>query len=424
MGKYSLFYNQKGAIDLASIMTGVIVTGLIGGVISATVFAVIPWSQDHAAKSQLQQIVAAQSAYRGMSGEPSLPAGYPAKSYADSSHLAGTGLLAEGDNYCTVRINDTGYIGVAVSKTTRIYSVTDENTAPKAITEAEVPEGCSLPVLVKSPDPNPSPTLPTPTPTPTTPSPTPTPSPSQPVDEFPKLTQLTYRCDARTNVRVPITNGQGTATWSDGTTATYSGQNTSISKTLNAGVTYIVKFEGTFTRLGNGYIMPGAACLRSLDHWGTQTGVKDASYGFYGSTNLTDVPATIPSTITNMSAMFMEAYSFNDPDIGEWDVSNVTDMSYMFQTTNLFNAPLNNWNVSKVIYMDYMFHESVEFNQPLDKWNVSKVRTMYKMFYLNQAYSHPLNSWNTAALTDGADFTDGPLPDEYFPAGATRATGY
>jgi hypothetical protein len=60
------FTNEEGAIDLASIMVGIIVIGLIGGVIAATVFAVIPWAQDNAAKQQLDAVVTAQSAKAGM----------------------------------------------------------------------------------------------------------------------------------------------------------------------------------------------------------------------------------------------------------------------------------------------------------------------------------------------------------------------
>lgn len=63
------FTNEQGAIDLASIMVGIIVIGLIGGVIAATVFAVIPWAQDNAAKQQLDSVAAAQSAYVGLSAD-------------------------------------------------------------------------------------------------------------------------------------------------------------------------------------------------------------------------------------------------------------------------------------------------------------------------------------------------------------------
>ena len=63
------FKNEAGAIDLASIMVGIIVIGLIGGVIAATVFAVIPWAQDNAAKQQLGSVAAAQASYIGLSSD-------------------------------------------------------------------------------------------------------------------------------------------------------------------------------------------------------------------------------------------------------------------------------------------------------------------------------------------------------------------
>jgi type II secretory pathway pseudopilin PulG len=56
----------NGAIDLASIMVGVIVIGIIAGVIAATVFAVIPWAQDNAAKQSLDAVKTAQDAYIGL----------------------------------------------------------------------------------------------------------------------------------------------------------------------------------------------------------------------------------------------------------------------------------------------------------------------------------------------------------------------
>ena len=44
--------------------------------------------------------------------------------------------------------------------------------------------------------------------------------------------------------------------------------------------------------------------------------------------------------------MFNEA-SFNQP-IDNWDVSNVTQMSGMFNGATAFNQPLNSWNTSNV----------------------------------------------------------------------------
>ena len=51
--------------------------------------------------------------------------------------------------------------------------------------------------------------------------------------------------------------------------------------------------------------------------------------------------------------MFYYATNFNRP-LGNWDVSNVIDMSLMFIKTN-FNQNINSWNTSKVQTTEEMF---------------------------------------------------------------------
>lgn len=58
--------SSKAAIDLASIMVGVVVLTVIAGVIAATVFAVIPWVENENAKQQVQAVNTAQAAYAGI----------------------------------------------------------------------------------------------------------------------------------------------------------------------------------------------------------------------------------------------------------------------------------------------------------------------------------------------------------------------
>jgi surface protein len=48
-----------------------------------------------------------------------------------------------------------------------------------------------------------------------------------------------------------------------------------------------------------------------------------------------------------MRRMFDYAKAFNQ-DIGNWNVSNVTDMRSMFKGAKAFNQDLNSWDVSKV----------------------------------------------------------------------------
>ena len=88
------------------------------------------------------------------------------------------------------------------------------------------------------------------------------------------------------------------------------------------------------------------------------------------------------SSVTNMSYMFCGCKKLKSVvDISKWDVSNVTNMEFMFNSCNNFNQDLSGWNVSKVIYMGGMFYDCKSFNQDISKWNVSNVRHNLSMFY-------------------------------------------
>ena len=86
--------------------------------------------------------------------------------------------------------------------------------------------------------------------------------------------------------------------------------------------------------------------------------------------------------------------------IENWNVSNVTNMNYMFNNCYNFNKDLSKWNVSNVQDMDYMFNNCIKFNQDLSKWNVSKVQTMSRMFYDCIKFNQNLSKWNISNDTN------------------------
>ena len=104
------------------------------------------------------------------------------------------------------------------------------------------------------------------------------------------------------------------------------------------------------------------------------------------------------SQVTDMSNMFNCAILFNQP-LNNWDVSKVTDMRGMFLRAKNFNQPLDNWNVSNVTNMRCMFYDTY-FNQPLNNWDVSNVTDMDYMFYCATKFNQPLNNWDVSSVTE------------------------
>lgn len=93
------------------------------------------------------------------------------------------------------------------------------------------------------------------------------------------------------------------------------------------------------------------------------------------------------SEVTDMSDLFNcedylgSKYRDLNPDISHWDVSNVVNMSCMFYNCQKFNQDITQWKVDKVKYTDNMFWNCKNFNQDLSDWNVRNVNIMYGMFW-------------------------------------------
>lgn len=118
----------------------------------------------------------------------------------------------------------------------------------------------------------------------------------------------------------------------------------------------------------------------------------------YGTINLWNV-----SRITDMSYLFLDFVDTNRDDeidwsklnINSWDVSNVTNMVGMFNKLAKFNSPLDGWDVSNVKNMSSMFCGCTEFNQPLEDWNLLSIENMSGMFLDAKKFNCPLNGWQS-----------------------------
>lgn len=131
----------------------------------------------------------------------------------------------------------------------------------------------------------------------------------------------------------------------------------------------------------------------------------------YGDISIWDV-----SNVTNMGWLFQGQYSNRlSPkwDISKWDVSNVTNMRSMFNGARSFNGDISRWNVSNVTDMSYMFAGTVSFNVNINTkivtledgttytaWDVSNVRNMNGMFRGATLFNMDISKWDVSNVRD------------------------
>lgn len=135
----------------------------------------------------------------------------------------------------------------------------------------------------------------------------------------------------------------------------------------------------------------------------------------YGvDSNIIDV-----SNTTNMSFMFANCRTLASVDLSSWDTSNVTNMSYMFNNSlALSSLDLSGWDTSKVTNMSAMFESCKALTKIYvsDLWSTASVTNSEYMFYgcskLSGAISY--NSSKTDATY--ANYTTGYLTKKVAPA--------
>ena len=146
------------------------------------------------------------------------------------------------------------------------------------------------------------------------------------------------------------------------------------------------------------------------------TGMFDAS--FIGETifnqNLTSWDV---SSCTNFSNMF-QLTNFAG-DVSEWKINTTSPvaMGRIFNACPLFNSDISTkvvnpglpnqytaWDVSQVTAMNEMFQSSPVFNQPIGNWDTGNVTTMSEMFKNTAVFNQDISGWSIASLVNAQAF--------------------
>ena len=188
--------------------------------------------------------------------------------------------------------------------------------------------------------------------------------------------------------------------WGDGSSTV--GITGDVIHTYATAGTYTVKVDGDFPRIAfsKNHTASDAKKLVSIERWGdikwtSMAGAFDGCINMVG--NARDKPNL--SNVTNMEYMFLGAQNFNQ-DIGGWDVSNVTNMLCLFGAASSFNQDIGSWNVGNVVNMVGIFFGASNFNKDLNSWNVAKVSDMDRAFFKATAFDGDISSWNVSKVTN------------------------
>ena len=192
--------------------------------------------------------------------------------------------------------------------------------------------------------------------------------------------------------------------WGDGSTDNVSDAGP-FPHTYTTSGSYIITVSGLLTGFGQeplnydfGQPLNGARYLKAVRSFG-ELGITSLTLAFWGSTNLIDVPATLPTTVTNTYGMFAEASSF-DGDVSSWDTGSVTNMSIMFGGASLFNGDVSGWDTGSATNMQWMFVAASSFNGDVSGWDTGSVTNMIAMFERATAFNQSLSGWETGSVTN------------------------
>ena len=207
-----------------------------------------------------------------------------------------------------------------------------------------------------------------------------------------------------------------TVDWNDGSTPETYTTTGLMPHTYAETGTYTVTISGMLTEFGNDNEWTGVEYLTEIVNFGdiSLVSLKNA---FRNADNLTTVPESLPSTVHSLSGTFYDINQVSITNLDLWDVSNVTNMSLMFNDATNFNQNLGDWNITSVTDMTDMFTgvtlSSINYDAILTSWADQTVQSGVVFSGGNSKYScvsesarASLISNDSWSITDGGIATD------------------
>ena len=163
---------------------------------------------------------------------------------------------------------------------------------------------------------------------------------------------------------------------------------------------YIISIEGRFAgiRFSNN---SSSSLIYNVVNWGCLdlTASSKINCMFDGCNNLT-ISATDAPRI-NQKTSFHKCFRNCSSLVGglsNWNVSMVTDFSYMFISATKFNENLSTWCMESANTIEGMFSYCESFNSDVSNWNTSNLRNISRAFYGAKSFNRTLANWNVETV--------------------------
>jgi len=178
--------------------------------------------------------------------------------------------------------------------------------------------------------------------------------------------------------------------WGDGTSDNVKWDAANDNDGNDEAITHNYDKEGIYSVAITGtYPIPQGLCFEDIDEEGTLVGYQ----------KLTAIEQWGTQKWKSMRRVFWECKDFNtinDPKAP--DLSEVTNMSMIFNSASKFNQPVGHWDVSHITNMDNMFEGASAFNQDLSTWDIRKINRcapdLRGTSFSTENYDKALKAWS------------------------------